>query len=115
MNDPVLERLRPNQIHSWNGQWLAYKLGRYYSPDFNFDTLKGEGIFKVGDDKIEIETVPWTKLFFSFSKRFPGGEKLGNVFSLGQTNKTFGFFPFYLFVWFSFLYSLFQIPLSFSL
>lgn len=96
LNDPVLERLRPNQIHSWNGQWLTFKLGRDYRSDFNFDSLKGKEIFKITSEKIEIETVPWTKLFFSLSNRFPNGEKLGNIFSLGQTNKTFGFFPFYL-------------------
>lgn len=96
LNDPILERLRPNQIHTWNGQWLTYKLGREFRPDFNFDALKSEGVFKVDTDKIELETVPWTRLFFSLSNRFPHAEKLGNVFSLGQTNKTFGFFPFYL-------------------
>lgn len=95
LNDPVLDRLRPNQIHTWNGQWLTYKLGREFRPDFNFDTLKSEGVFKVDTDKIEVETIPWTRMFFSLSNRFPNEEKLGNIFSLGQTNKTFGFYPFY--------------------
>ena len=96
LNDPILDRLRSNQIHTWNGQWLTYKLGREFRSDFNFDTLKSEGVFKVDTDKIEVETIPWTRMFFSLSNRFPNEEKLGNVFSLGQTNKTFGFYPFYL-------------------
>jgi hypothetical protein len=40
--------------------------------------------------------IKWSKLFFSLSKIFPDQTLTGYVFSLGQTNKTIGFFPFHL-------------------
>src|SRR5690606_20090195 len=30
LNDPALSKLSGNQINSWNGQWLTYKLGNNY-------------------------------------------------------------------------------------
>lgn len=42
LNDPTLEKLRGNQINSWNGQWLTYKLGKHFRNDFLFRDLKDE-------------------------------------------------------------------------
>lgn len=96
LNDPVLDKLRPNQITTWNGQWLAYKYGKRFRDDFDFNELKSQGIFSIGEDKIEANTIDWSRLFFSLSNRFPSEEFTAYVFALGQTNKTVGFIPFQL-------------------
>ena len=96
LNDPVLDKLRGNQINTWNGQWLTYKLGKRFDNDFDFASLENEEIFKVDSSLAEVNTVNWSNLFFSLSNFYP--EKTLNVYiySLGQTNKTIGFIPIYL-------------------
>lgn len=96
LNDTSLERLRGNQINSWNGQWITYKLGKHYQSDFDFTRLQSEGVFATSDDKVEVKTVNWSNLFFSLSKLYPKGELNSYVYSFGQTNKTIGFIPIYL-------------------
>lgn len=96
LNDPTLKRLRGNQINSWNGQWLTYKLGKRFDKSFDITILKDYGFFKVEKDNLAIDTVNWSNLFFSLSNQFP--EKMLNayIYSLGQTNITIGFIPIYL-------------------
>lgn len=96
LDNPSLEKLRGNQILTWNGQWLTFRFGKSFSNDFNFNSLTQEKIFEIKDDKIEVNTVPWSRLFFSLSHTFKDDVKLAYVFSLGQTNKTIGFIPFQL-------------------
>ncbi len=96
LNDPTLEKLRGNQINSWNGQWLTYKLGKSYSEDFSFSDLEQEQIFKVDTTLAEVNTVNWSNLFFSLSNRFPESTFNAYIYSFGQTNKTIGFIPIYL-------------------
>ena len=96
LNDPTLEKLRGNQINSWNGQWLTYKLGKSYSTDFNFFDLEQERIFKVDTALAEVNTVNWSNLFFSLSNQFPERTLNAYIYSFGQTNKTIGFIPIYL-------------------
>lgn len=96
LNDTTLEKLRGNQINSWNGQWLTYRLGKDYNENFDFTTLTNEGIFKIESNMIEVNTINWSNLFFSLSLLYP--EKILNtyIYSFGQTNKTIGFIPIYL-------------------
>lgn len=96
LNDDGLEKLRGNQINSWNGQWLTYRLGKQYRDDFDFTDLTKEGIFEVNNTLAEVNTVNWSNLFFSLSRIYP--EKMLNayIYSFGQTNKTIGFIPIYL-------------------
>lgn len=96
LNDPTLEKLRGNQVNSWNGQWLTYKLGKNYSTDFNFLDLEQEKIFKVETSLAEVNTVNWSNLFFSLSNQFSERTLNAYIYSLGQTNKTIGFIPIYL-------------------
>lgn len=96
LNDPTLEKLRGNQINSWNGQWLTYRLGKDYSENFSFFDLEQEKIFKVDTVLAEVNTVNWSNLFFSLSNRFPEEILNAYIYSLGQTNKTIGFIPIYL-------------------
>lgn len=96
LNDPTLDKMRGNQINTWNGQWLTYRLGSYYRDDFDFSTLQSESIFSVTDNLIEVNTVNWSNLFFSLSKLYPQGSLTSYIYSFGQMNKTIGFIPLYL-------------------
>ena len=72
LNDPTLEKLRGNQINTWNGQWLTYAYNRDdYREDGDFARLQQLGIFESDTEKIEVNTVNWAKLFFSISQNFP--------------------------------------------
>jgi len=94
LNDPSLEKLAGNKITSWNGQWLNYVFSKEYRENFDFASLDNLGFFKHEKTGTVIETVKWSRLFFNLSKQFPEQTFTGYVFSLGQTNKTMGFFPF---------------------
>lgn len=96
LNDTSLVKLRGNQINSWNGQWLTYKLGKNFQSDFDFTRLESEGVFVLGTDNIEVKTVNWSNLFFSLSRLYPEGNLNSYIYSFGQTNKTLGFIPIYL-------------------
>lgn len=96
LNDSALQKLRGNQINSWNGQWLTYKLGKEYRDDFDFTTLTKEGIFKAESTLAEVNTVNWSNLFFSLSQFYPDKILNAYVYSFGQTNKTIGFIPIHL-------------------
>lgn len=96
LNDGALEKLRGNQVNSWNGQWLTYLLGNDFRYDFDFATLTTEGVFKVETTLAEVNTVNWSNLFFSLSNLYPDKTLNAYVYSLGQTNKTIGFIPVYL-------------------
>lgn len=96
LNDSTLFKLRGNQINSWNGQWLTYKLGKNFDEDFDFSTLEMEKIFKVESTLVEVNTVNWSNLFFSLSNLYPDKILNAYIYSFGQTNKTVGFIPIYL-------------------
>ncbi len=96
LNDRGLQKLRGNQINSWNGQWVAYSFGSYYRDDFDFSELTSEKIFKADDKLAEVNTVAWSKIYFSLSRRFNDKKLIAYVYGYGQTNKTIGFVPFKL-------------------
>lgn len=84
--------LAPNQIDTWNGQWLAHALNKRHfnkkNPLSNFEpfvALKG--------GEIRIDTQKWPKVIFGLAQHFPNKKILSYVFSLGQMNKTVGFIP----------------------
>jgi len=96
LNDESLEKIAPNKINSWNGQWLNYVYSKKYKENFDFASLDNLQFFKQeknGD--IAIKTIKWSKLFFNVSRKFANHILMGYVYSLGQTNKTLGFFPFH--------------------
>ena len=97
LNDETLERLRGNQINTWNGQWISYSLDESrFIPDFDFTELTNQSIFNVDSALVEVSTVSWSQLFFSLSQLYPEKEITGYVYGFGQTNKTIGFIPFSL-------------------
>ncbi|UZJ40974.1 hypothetical protein OO006_11535 [Prosthecochloris sp. SCSIO W1101] len=95
LNDPTLQSLRGNQINTWNGQWLNFAYGKQFRDDFDFARLHTLNVFSVSEKVIEVNTVKWSELFFNISNKFPAHTFNGYVYSLGQTNKTLGFYPFY--------------------
>lgn len=97
LGDDGLDKLRGNQINTWNGQWLKYSLDTdEFREDFDFTELTNQKIFDVSATLVEVNTVNWSALFFSLSQLYPNGELNGYVYGFGQTNKTIGFIPFYL-------------------
>ncbi|MBN1116869.1 MAG: hypothetical protein JXA77_06685 [Bacteroidales bacterium] len=94
LNDPTLNKLRGNQINTWNGQWLnyAYSMDFEENPDFGY--LLNFDIFKQDPKVIEVNTIFWTKLYFNLSESISDETITTYVYSLGQTNKTIGFVPF---------------------
>lgn len=95
LNDTSLELLRGNQVNTWNGQWLSFLYNKHYKDDFDFTTLHNKSVFAVTDKLIEANTINWSELFFEISNKYPNQTLIGYVYSLGQTNKTLGFYPFY--------------------
>ncbi|TAJ12453.1 hypothetical protein DMA11_12915 [Marinilabiliaceae bacterium JC017] len=95
LNDKTLVRLRGNQINTWNGQWLSFSYNKYYRESFDFAQLHSTGVFSVDEKVIEVNTIKWSELFFNISNRYPHQTFTGYVYSLGQTNKTLGFYPFH--------------------
>ncbi len=87
--------LRPNQIDTWNGQWLSH----VYDPKSYIEeapTAHFEPFSNTIDGKIEITTQRWVKILFGISQKFPDQQITGYVFNLGQTNTTIGFIQFNL-------------------
>ena len=95
LNDDTLEKLRGNQINTWNGQWLNFSYSKAYRDNFDFARLHTNNVFSVDDKKIEANTIKWSELFFNVSRQYPSQTFTGYVYSLGQTNKTLGFYPFH--------------------
>ena len=94
LNDPTLEKLAGNKITSWNGQWLSYAYSKKFRDTFDYGYLDELVFFKLDKTTLVINTVKWSKLFFNLSRQFPEKTFTGYIFSLGQTNKTLGFYPF---------------------
>jgi hypothetical protein len=92
LNDPAYEKLRGNQINTWNGQWLSHVFDEknYHEddPKINFNPFEVKK-----DGEIEIKTQAWVKVLFALSQRFQNETLIGYVYSLGQMNKTVGFVP----------------------
>ena len=94
LNDDTLKLLRGNQINTGNGQWLNYSYNKRFQHDFDFAVLHNQKVFSVDEKKIEVNTINWSQLFFNLSNEFSNRCLTGYVYTLGQTNKTLGFYPF---------------------
>ncbi len=95
LNDETLDKMRGNQINTWNGQWLAFTYNRWFREDFDITHLQSRNTIAISDKVIEVNTITWSELFFEISNKFSDRTLMGYVYSLGQTNKTLGFFPFH--------------------
>ncbi len=90
-----IPKLRPNQIDTWNGQWLSHVYNpRNYvesSPTANFAPFSTKK-----DGSVEVTTQKWVKVLSGIAQRFPDQKLTGYIFKLGQMNETIGFIPFFL-------------------
>lgn len=94
LNDETFKKLSGKQIDTWNGQWLNFRYSKEYKSGFDFNDLQKNEFFNIVNNEIKVNTIKWSQLFFNLSRQFPSQIFLGYVYSLGQTNKTLGFFPF---------------------
>ena len=74
--------LKGNQINTWNGQWLTFRLGNNWHPDY---------LYKPVSDGKQLLTQSWTTLLFSLANQFPKTSLGGYVYAFGQMNRTVGF------------------------
>ena len=67
LNDPTLNKMRGNQINTWNGQWLnyAYSFDFEENPDFGY--LLNYDVFTQNEKMIEVNTIFWAKFYFNLS------------------------------------------------
>jgi len=88
------EGIAPNQVNSWNGQWLAHALSAGYNPA---QPLAGFGtetwLASEGPTKGRVQTVAWNKLLFGLARRLGQRPLVAYVYNLGQMNTTIGFLP----------------------
>lgn len=96
LNNASLDKMRGNQISTWNGQWLSYSFSDSFDEQFDFSILTEQKVFAASKDKIEVNTVNWSKLFFGLSQLHPNASLMSYIYGFGQTNKTIGFIPFQL-------------------
>ncbi len=88
-------KLKGNQINTWNGQWLSH-----YYDSYNYDEeVPMAGFFPTKAETSEllsINTQTWTKILIGISRKYQEKKLLSYIYSIGQTNTTIGFIPFYL-------------------
>ena len=82
--------LRPNQINTWNGQWL-----RHRSKSGGVVEVYDSDTFSVSDGVMSVETTPWLDVLLALARLLPAEARLLTVYaySLGQMNTTIGFVP----------------------
>ena len=89
------EKLKGNQVNTWNGQWLAhrYDKGNYFAEQ----PMAGFSPFETSKEGLmSIATQTWTKLLIGITRQFSSPKMMGYVYNFGQTNTTLGFIPFNL-------------------
>lgn len=87
------DKLKGNQVNTWNGQWLAHRYGK----NFHSDSPMAEfNPFETSKDSMSVATQSWTKVLIGISCQFSNPRIMGYVYNLGQTNTTIGFIPFSL-------------------
>jgi hypothetical protein len=89
------DNLRPNQIETWNGQWLSHVLSEDYNPNELFAPFE---IAVSGSYKglLEVATQRWTEILIAIATVSSVRILNGYIFNLGKTNTTIGFIPFQL-------------------
>ena len=91
------EKLKGNQITTWNGQWLAHRYSSYFDSDNYMDNFDP---FTNKDKIISIKTVSWCKILIgiAMNKKYQDSRLrlTSYIYNYGQTNETLGFIPFEL-------------------
>ena len=88
------DKLRGNQINTWNGQWLSH----YYDKrSFHSEEPMAEfNPFETNKNGMSVATQSWTKVVIGISQKYNNPKMMGYVYGLGKTNTTIGFIPFHL-------------------
>lgn len=78
-------KVKPLQVNTWNGLWIANRMAgeTYFDPSSLTDK-----------DGVALETQKWVQLLFALSYHYregPSRRLLAYVYSLGQSNTTLGF------------------------
>ncbi len=94
LNDKTLDKLKGNQINSWNGLWLSYFYSKRFRENFDVSTLTNVDFFTEKPIGIELNKIKWSELLFNISRKFPNSTFVGYVHAVGDTNQTVGFIPF---------------------
>ena len=89
------QKLKGNQITSWNGQWLAHRYDGY-TYDSEYPMADFEPFEKDADASMSVSVQSWTKILINIARSVPEQNLMGYVYSYGQTNTTIGFIPFIL-------------------
>lgn len=82
--------LKGRQIETWNGQWLAYRLGGG-EPDAFTPEWEEKTDAKTKSKYYAVNTLEWTKLIFALCKKYSGKVLTVYGYNLSQTNTTLGF------------------------
>jgi hypothetical protein len=84
--------LRPNQVNTWNGQWLGHYTTALGDPA---TTVMPTDTFSVDKGIMSVETAPWPAVLLALGKILPADARTLTVYvyNLGQTNTTVGFVP----------------------
>lgn len=83
---------RPNQVNTWNGQWLAHYAPK---PGAAEETPLNASAYATDKGVLSVETAPWTEVLLALMELLPTVARTQTVYvyNLGQTNTTIGFVP----------------------
>ncbi|MFW6243038.1 MAG: hypothetical protein ACOC2W_02670 [bacterium] len=85
LNEEINNNFKPNQIQTWNSLWLEHIYTNIKKREVNFNPFK--------DFKEKLISPHWFKVFRKLSNTYPDTVQNAYVFSLGQTNETYGIIP----------------------
>jgi hypothetical protein len=95
LDDNGFEKLKGNQINSWNGLWLNFRYSKSYVDDFDYSRFQSEGFFTEKQNFIELSKIKWSELMFNISRHTKEESIIGYVHKVGDVNKTIGFYQFF--------------------
>jgi hypothetical protein len=91
------ERLKGNQINTWNGQWIAHRYDkRNFYPEQPMAGFAFDSLFETTKEGISITTLSWTTILIRIAKQFRNIKLLGYFYGFDTKRKlpiTLGFIP----------------------
>ncbi len=94
LNDKAYEKLRGNQITTWNGQWLSHLNSEDYIEDKPLMGYTEKAMQTNKSGEMEFFTQKWVRIILAVSNIVKEKQILAYVYNLSQTNTTIGFIPF---------------------
>ena len=83
--------LKPHQVNTWNGYWLANVFSDYYDADYPFASKTPPVKTDAKTGVASLETTSWINVIFALSEKMPKKMLNTYVYSLSQMNTTVGF------------------------